>query len=94
MTNLIYDAYDNYPTKQNDSKKTNNSLTPYEFYLSACELSTGQHGSFAGAIGDAYIVADKGNSQKLLDAFPELFLRGWHWVHSKRMTQTGESQDA
>jgi len=94
MTNLIHDAYDNYPAKQKDSKKTNNSLTPYEFYLSACELSTGQHGSFAGAIGDAYIVADKGNSQKLVDAFPELFMRGWHWVHSKRMTQAGESQDA
>jgi hypothetical protein len=94
MTNLIYDAYDNYPEKQKDSKKINNSLTPYEFYLSACELSTGQHGSFAEAIGDAYIVADKGNSQKLLDAFPELFLRGWHWVQSKRITQTGENQDA
>jgi hypothetical protein len=88
MTNLIYDAYDNYPEKQKDSKKTNNFLTPYEFYLSACELSTGQHGSFAEAIGDAYIVADKGNSQKLLDAFPELFLRGWHWVQSKRINQT------
>lgn len=73
---------------------TNNSLTPYEFYLSACELSTGQHGSFAEAIGDAYIVADKVNSQKLVDAFPELFMRGWHWVQSKRMTQAGESQDA
>ena len=94
MTNLIHDAYDNYTAKQKDSKKTNNSLTPYEFYLSACELSTGQHGSFAEAIGDAYIVADKGNSQKLLDAFPELFMRGWHWVQSKRMTQAGESQDA
>ena len=88
MTNLIYDAYDNYPAKQKDSKTTNNSLTPYEFYLSACELSTGQHGSFAGAIGDAYIVADKGNSQKLVDAFPELFMRGWHWVQSKRINQT------
>jgi len=63
MTNLIHDAYDNYPAKQKDSKKTNNSLTPYEFYLAACELRTGQHGSFAEAIGEAYIVADKGNSQ-------------------------------
>lgn len=94
MTNLIHDAYDNYPAKQKDSKKTNNSLTSYEFYLSACELRTGQHGSFAEAIGEAYIVADKGNSQKLVDAFPELFMRGWHWVQSKRMTQTVESQDA
>ncbi len=66
----------------------NNSLTPHEFYLSAVELSTGQHGSFAEAIGEAYIVADSGNSQKLLDAFPELFLRGWHWVQSKRINQT------
>ena len=73
---------------------TNNSLTPHEFYLSACELSTGHHGSFAEAIGDAYIVADKGNSQKLADAFPELFMRGWYWAQSKRMTQAGESQDA
>lgn len=73
---------------------TNNSLTPYEFYLSACELSTGHHGSFAGAIGDAYIVADKGNSQKLLDAFPELFMRGWHRAQAKYMMQAGESQDA
>jgi hypothetical protein len=72
----------------------NNSLTPYEFYLSAVELSTGNHGSFAGAIGDAYIVADKGNSQKLVDAFPELFLRGWHRAQAKRMTQAGERQDA
>ena len=72
----------------------NNSLTPHEFYLSAVELSTGNHGSFAGAIGDAYIVADKGNSQKLVDAFPELFLRGWHRAQSKRMTQAGERQDA
>jgi len=72
----------------------NNSLTPHEFYLSAVELSTGQHGSFAEAIGETYIVADKGSSQKLVDAFPELFMRGWHWVQSKRMTQAGESQDA
>ena len=66
---------------------TNNSLTPYELHLSACELSTGQHGSFAGAIGHAYIMADKGNSQKLADAFPELFMRGWHWAQSKRINQ-------
>jgi hypothetical protein len=67
---------------------TNNSLTPHEFYLSAVELSTGQHGSFAEAIGEAYIVADSGNSQKLVDAFPEVFMRGWHWVQSKRINQT------
>lgn len=73
---------------------SNNSLTKYEFYLSACELSTGLHGSFAEAIGEAFIVADKGNSQKLLDAFPEVFMRGWHFAQAKRMNNTVESQDA
>jgi len=73
---------------------SNNSLTQYEFYLSAVELSTGSHGSFAQAIGDAFIVADRGNSQKLLDAFPEVFIRGWHFAQAKRMRNTVESQDA
>ena len=73
---------------------TNNSLTSYEFHLSAVELSTGLHGSFAEAIGHAFIVADKGNSPKLLDAFPEVFMRGWHFAHAKRLTQPSESQDA
>ena len=73
---------------------TNNSLSSYEFYLSAVELSTGLHGSFAEAIGDAFIVADKGNNQKLLDAFPEVFMRGWHFAQAKRLNQLSESQDA
>ena len=72
----------------------NNSLTQHEFYLSACELSTGSHGSFAQHIGDAFIVADKGNSQKLLDAFPEVFMRGWYFAQSKHMRNNEESQDA
>ena len=70
---------------------TNNSLTSYEFYLSAVELSTGLHGSFAEAIGEAFIVADRGNSQKLLDAFPEVFMRGWHFAQAKYMSQSSES---
>ena len=69
---------------------TNNSLTSYEFYLSAVELSTGLHGSFAEAIGEAFIVADRGNSQKLLDAFPEVFMRGWHFAQAKYMSQPSE----
>ena len=69
----------------------NKSLTSYEFYLSAVELSTGLHGSFAEAIGEAFIVADRGNSQKLLDAFPEVFMRGWHFAQAKRMSQPSES---
>jgi hypothetical protein len=70
---------------------TNNSLTPHEFYLSACELRTGLHGSFAQAIGDAYIVADSGNSQKLTDAFPEVFMRGWQSYHWKANNQILEA---
>ena len=73
---------------------SNNFLTQYEFYLSACELSTGLHGSFAEAIGKAFIVADKGNSKKLLNAFPDVFMRGWHFAQAKRMNNTVESQDA
>jgi hypothetical protein len=73
---------------------SNNFLTQYEFYLSACELSTGSHGSFAQAIGEAFIVADRGNSKKLLDAFPEVFMRGWHFAQAKRMRNNVESQDA
>ena len=88
MTNLIHDAYDNYPAKQKDSKATINYLAFYELYAAAVELSTGQHGSFAGAIGEAYIVADKGNSQKLVDAFPEVFMRGWHFAQAKYLNQT------
>lgn len=72
----------------------NNSLTQHEFYLSACELSTGSHGSFAQHIGDAFIVADRGNSQKLLDAFHEVFMRGWHFAQAKYMRNTVENQDA
>jgi hypothetical protein len=70
---------------------TNTYLTSYEFYLAAVELSTGQHGSFAEAIGDAYIVADKGNSQKLVDAFPDVFMRGWHFVQSKAVRYSAEA---
>jgi hypothetical protein len=88
MTNLIHDAYDNYPAKQKDSKATNNSLTAQEFYLSACELRTGLHGSFAQAIGDAYIVADSINSKKLIDAFPQIFMNGWYFAHRKYTNQT------
>ena len=67
---------------------TNNYLASYDFYAAAVELSTGHHGSFAGAIGDAYIVADKGNSQKLVDAFPEVFMRGYHFALAKHTNQT------
>jgi hypothetical protein len=39
----------------------------------ARELATGQHGSFAAAIGDAATRADSLNLRKLAEAFPELF---------------------
>jgi hypothetical protein len=70
---------------------TNNSLTKDELYISAFELSTGLHGSFAQAIGDALTVADSGNAQKLLDAFPDVFMRGWHFAQAKYMSQPSES---
>jgi hypothetical protein len=37
------------------------------------------------------IVADRGNSQKLVDAFPEVFMRGWHFAQAKYMSQPSES---
>lgn len=35
-------------------------------------LVSGRFGSFAAYIGDALCVADKANTQRLVDAFPEL----------------------
>jgi len=67
---------------------TNNYLASYDFYAAAVELSTGQHGSFAEAIGNAYFVADNGNRQKLADAFSEVFMRGYHFALDKNTNQT------
>jgi len=60
----------------------------YDDMFNACrELESGRHGSFAQHIARAYVVADKGNSQKLSDAFPDLFERGHHFAQSRKLQQ-------
>jgi hypothetical protein len=63
-----------------------NYLTTDELYYACYELLTGRHGSFAKAIAEAYSVADKGNSQKLVEAFPDLFERGYHFWQASKLT--------
>lgn len=64
-----------------------NYLTSDDMYQACRELESGRHGSFAQAIARAYAVADKGNSAKLLEAFPDLFERGYHFAQSRRLQQ-------
>ncbi len=60
----------------------------YDDMFNACrELESGRHGSFAQHIARAYVVADKGNSQKLFEAFPDLFERGHHFAQSRKLQQ-------
>ena len=63
-----------------------NYLTTDELYYACYELLTGRHGSFAKAIAEAYSVADRGNSQKLVEAFPDLFERGYHFWQARKLT--------
>jgi hypothetical protein len=65
---------------------TNNYLTTDDLYYACQELESGRHGSFARAIAEAYAVADMGNSQKLVEAFPDLFERGHHFWQSRKLT--------
>ena len=52
----------------------------------ACrELESGRHGSFAQHMSRAYAVADKANGQALLDAFPDLFERGYHFYQASKL---------
>lgn len=65
----------------------NNYLTSDDFYYACKELESGRHGSFARAIAEAYVIADRHNSKKLVEAFPDLFERGYHfWQARKLMT--------
>ena len=64
-----------------------NYLSHDELFYACRELESGQHGSFAQHIARAYAVADKANSAKLLEAFPDLFERGHHFVQAKRLQQ-------
>jgi hypothetical protein len=39
-------------------------------------------------------LAEAEKARALLDAFPEVFMRGWHFAQAKRMRNNVESQDA
>ena len=65
---------------------TSNYLTTDELRHACFELESGRHGSFARAIAEAYLVADWGNSQKLAEAFPDLFERGYHFWQARKLT--------
>jgi len=67
-------------------KMINNYLTTDDLYCACQELESGRHGSFARAIAEAYLVADRGSSQKLVAAFPDLFERGYHFWQSRKLT--------
>jgi len=62
-----------------------NYLTTDDLYYACHELESGRHGSFAKAIAEAYSIADKGNSQKLVEAFPDLFERGYHFWQARKL---------
>ena len=44
-------------------------------FIAAVAMREGQHGSFAKAIGDAWVFADSFNRERLQTAFGELFDR-------------------
>jgi hypothetical protein len=46
-----------------------------DLYLDAAQLMESQGGSFARYIAKAYFAADSDNTQRLLKAFPDLFLK-------------------
>jgi hypothetical protein len=65
----------------------NNYLTIDDLFYACRELESGRHGSFARAIAEAYAVADSDNSQKLVEAFPDLFERGYHFWQSRKLAE-------
>lgn len=53
----------------------------------ACrELESGRHGAFAQDLARAYFHADKSNAETLLNAFPDIFERGFHFYQSRKLT--------
>lgn len=48
-------------------------MTHNQAHKAALAMSSGRYGSFAAHIGDAYLVADPHNKEKLLEAFAGLF---------------------
>lgn len=49
--------------------------TQDNYLVAAKELCSGRYGSFAAHIGEAYLAADLGNKNKLLETFWEVFRR-------------------
>ena len=65
-----------------------------DLFYAAHELGTGLHGKFAALIGDAYLMADRTNSEKLVRAFPAIFEKGHQAAHPKLARQRFEQQQA
>ena len=61
-----------------------------DLYLDAAALMEQQGGSFARHIARAYFAADTDNTQRLLKAFPDLFMRYRRMAEEDRTRQQSE----
>lgn len=61
-------------------------------YLPAAHMMYDQGGSFARAIAQAFYVADSDNTQRLLKAFPDLFLKYSRLAYEERNRQEAERE--
>ena len=64
-----------------------NYLTHDDLYHACRELATDRHGRFARLISDAYTLADQYNRQRLVDAFPDVFERGYHFYQASKLLE-------
>jgi len=62
-----------------------NHLTHDDLHYACRELESGRHGAFAQDLARAYFHADKTNSETLVNAFPDIFERGYHFYQSRRL---------
>ena len=63
-----------------------------KFVYSGNDLSKGSFGGFASCLGDAMLRADKDNSLRLFEAFPEIFELAWaNSIANKNKTTIKES---
>lgn len=53
------------------------TLNKLQLHAAARYMANGRMGSFAGHIGDAYLIADSKNAAILADAFGNLFIRAY-----------------
>jgi hypothetical protein len=51
-----------------------------ELHAAALYMARGNMGGFAGYIGDAMLVADPNNLERLRRAFPDLIQRAWDHI--------------